>query len=565
MNGLNLYDVLGWVLGLIGLAGMLVGIYSRRIIVRSTPRCSECGYQLDERVYIDQSTCPECGTIPTTPYELYTLRRNKKLIVLGLGFVVGSFAIAQIPNIQRNGWASVLPFSIQVRLWDLDDPGIHARVFHAYTNSDLTDTQRRILRPKIVAELGDPANKANQIAILMEYFKPYNNSPSLINFDDIAEALQSASVDSIGYLVEYISNSHVPLEGEIVDIRRSFLDHEHDGIRRMCWNWLAKHPDGVQDENKFREAITNMDDIEFSMMFAGNFNDASDEAQEFVIRLYNDGSDLERNRTADIAGSLILREGRRRSLNPGLYRILLDNFSPDNPKLASYVYFSLESMPNELQPELEELFRETTDEEQLKQLLTSFRKMKEWAVALIPTIHLISNNPEIPFHLRYEAHRSSVSIADRYRSGGVPSPLPIYVDELGDVLNRYDMRSDTTKVRLMGVLGSMHTSHRLASLIVIMERDGVATADQLIRWIEDRPALELLLRVSFEDANSELHQSTELLDLFHNTLTWALDHMEPDPESVDALVRGLEMLEATAEPADPTASAPTSPAPDLAD
>ena len=561
MYGLNLFDVLGWGLTLIGLGVTLLGLFARRIVVRSEPRCTKCRYELDPLAFVEQTPCPECGTTPTSQSALYTLGRSKKLILLGVALTIGSFVLSEVPRVRSQGWSSLLPTSIQVRLWQHGDTRLRGRIFGAYKESKLSDTQLDMLRKQVVAELANPTNKPNLSYNVLAYERSYNNKPPLIELDDYAQAMRTAPDKTLQSLIHHLRESNTPPKGDILDVRRDLLDRESKTIQRLCWEWILKHPIDAEDERMIRAAFSSMDDSDFHSHLMYNTDLASPELQQILIRMYRDESVLRRDRVIEAIGYIAFRSNGRIKLDDDMYRITLENIHSKNPSIAHYAYGALDTVPESLLPELESLYLNTTDEKSLARLIHQFRRMEEWSPAFIPTMYKVAMNPEIPFYLRHDALRACEYIAERYRRGEVPSPLPLYVEELQVALEETKLNSEKDKLKLYAKLGSVYEPPRLASMIVLAEQDGIEHSDQFISWIENHPALELLIHVSFEASNPEPYHPETLHDRLHASMTWALDQSDLHQDITIALFRGLDLLESP--PASDSSS--TSNAPALAD
>jgi len=95
-----------------GLVLILLGLFRDR--QRHLRRCPKCWYHMHG---IEGRTCPECGHTARGEPALFRRRRSPRLIAVGLIVALLSPPLGLWPKIARDGWWTVTPTIVLIRLW----------------------------------------------------------------------------------------------------------------------------------------------------------------------------------------------------------------------------------------------------------------------------------------------------------------------------------------------------------------------------------------------------------------------------------------------------------------
>jgi hypothetical protein len=156
MAGWNWYLGVGWLVGSIGLALLLLFVFGRRVLVRRIPRCVACGYRLDGGPADGSARCPECGRPPRSPAEPYAMGRRRWSGLLGIVLIMGGLVLANIPLVRSQGWPATLPLGVQARLLPYsDDERLWTRVAEAADDDRLSKSAGDRLRVAVLARMVD--------------------------------------------------------------------------------------------------------------------------------------------------------------------------------------------------------------------------------------------------------------------------------------------------------------------------------------------------------------------------------------------------------------------------
>lgn len=108
--------ILSWILagafGAGGLVLIILGLFRDR--QRHLRRCPRCWYHMQG---IEGRTCPECGHTARTEPALFRRRRSRRLIAVGLFVALLSLPLGYWPKVARDGWWTVTPPIVLIRLW----------------------------------------------------------------------------------------------------------------------------------------------------------------------------------------------------------------------------------------------------------------------------------------------------------------------------------------------------------------------------------------------------------------------------------------------------------------
>ncbi|MBL8758964.1 MAG: hypothetical protein JNK35_11100 [Phycisphaerae bacterium] len=108
--------ILSWILagtfGAGGLVLIMLGLFRDR--QRHLRRCPKCWYHMHG---IEGRTCPECGHTARGEPALFRRRRSARLIAVGLIVALLSAPLGLWPKIARDGWWTVTPTIVLIRLW----------------------------------------------------------------------------------------------------------------------------------------------------------------------------------------------------------------------------------------------------------------------------------------------------------------------------------------------------------------------------------------------------------------------------------------------------------------
>lgn len=113
--------ILSWILagafGAGGLVLIVLGLFRDR--QRHLRRCPKCWYHMQG---VAGRTCPECGHTARSEPALFKRRRSGRLIAVGLVVALLSLPLGLWPKVARDGWWTVTPTIVLIRLWPDDIP-----------------------------------------------------------------------------------------------------------------------------------------------------------------------------------------------------------------------------------------------------------------------------------------------------------------------------------------------------------------------------------------------------------------------------------------------------------
>lgn len=537
MNALNLYDLASWTSGTLGIALLLMGLFARRIVVRKTPRCSRCGYELPSDQHHSVIRCSECGRIPKNGGELYTLRRGRMLIVLGMMMCIGAVLVSRVPQIRVQGWASVLPVSVQIRLWEVGDNRLRVRIKNLHNGNRLSSGQRELLKRKIRDVLADPQSSQQLLPDTLEYYTSFGKKRGILDEADLSQALRTGS-DGAVTLILIFHERYPPQTAELFEARRSLLKRVGFSGSDKTWEWIFREPDLEQDFPIIRDAIINSTDEEY-FLISGKIDKAIPQIFVRLVPLLEDASARTQLRVINALIAAVDNDQISDELDLVVFETLLSYINSSDELIRQRARQGIEGMPPVAFDLLDALYRRSVNNELTRDLLYRFRRMDSWASALIPAVYSIAEDTSRSIAVRLDAHDACVYVQRRSRSGEVPSPLPIYID----ALDQMDMRSDEGIMRLGRLFGGIEKPVLLAAVGSVLDRDGIDSAEAAGRWLVERPALETLIRVSALDLSpEEFGQDSGTVDMLQMFMQRASDSSIEDPAIADAIVRGLEIL-----------------------
>jgi len=546
MNALNLYDLAGWALAVGGIALVLMGLFSRRIVVRKTRRCGGCGYELPEDEEPTAIRCSECGRVPRSGIELYTLRRWRMFLGLGLLACLSAVLVSRVPQIRVQGWASALPVSVQIRLWEAGDKRLRDRIENLYRNSRLSTAQQDLLRRQIRDAISDPNQTPTLLAETTSYFNAFGNNPILLTERDLSTALQHGSANARSLLVTVRSWRSIPETPELLGTRRNLVDDPDRNLSRNVWEWIIKSPGDEADLDLITEGLLSAD-RERHLDVRHALEKADPKVVDHLVSLAPAADERARGRLAGIYAELVRRYERSEPLNPEVYRLVIEDIGSPNDQIRRGAWLSIEDFPQTTQADLEALYRAPHEDELTRSLLYGFRRMDEWAAALIPAVHSIAEDPTRSIEIRLDAHDACMYVRSRSRFGEVSSPMPIYID----ALNQMDLRSDEGIMRLGRQFTGIQNPALLAALAIVLDRGGIESAAAADAWLAHRPALETLIKISGDDLGPGYEGLMIPSDRLRAFMEQALETPPDDQEITEALGRGLEVLASDASATSP--------------
>jgi hypothetical protein len=135
-----LWPAIAITLGVIGLIILAFALFRDRS--RGRRRCPKCWYSMDGAPTL---TCPECGRVAKTEKKLFKTRRGRRGIAVALTFFIAAYGAWKWPEVQRNGWTSLIPTTVLV--WIAPTPD--------YDFSQAAGLARRVVQHPLTSAIQD--------------------------------------------------------------------------------------------------------------------------------------------------------------------------------------------------------------------------------------------------------------------------------------------------------------------------------------------------------------------------------------------------------------------------
>jgi len=491
MNGLSVYGLIGWVLAGVGVCFILVGVFARRIVIRSQPHCGGCGYPLsDVPMTNGVVVCPECGRTPKNATECYTMRQKHWPIIVGLVLFVGSLGVPQIPTMRSGGWTAALPISIQIPMWPTGDNRLRSRIHDSYLDGSLSPSQTRALHSELSEVLSDPETPPNLLSALIPYFRDGTKGKPIFNEDDLEAALLESSNLARRSILIFSRREGIPQSQGLRHARRMVaMDPEDPITQSKGIEWLLSAP---SDDSEDRDAIVTLITDE-SRYTTRNTQQAFGEADHYTLEITASLLDSDHAPTRSRAlrcFEYFLRRSRNELPDEIALRIAQGIDDPD-PSVRRIAIDMVDDLPESTVPFFDQRLRAIADPEVLDLLIHKIIRMDPDPAGLTPALAHISRNTELELPIRLQAADAYTHINRRARVEKTSENLwPAYevlVDSLID--------EDYELTFLLGQNLTRYTNNwTITALARQIISEGVAP-EELDQWFADHPGILTLLRI----------------------------------------------------------------------
>lgn len=489
MSSISLYGISGWIIAGIGVCLIIIGIFARRIVIRTSPQCAKCGYPLvDVPIQNGSVVCPECGRSPVGATETYTMRWRRLPIALGIVLFLGALILPMVPTMRTQGWTAALPMSVQIRMWATGDNRLRQRVITAFRNDKIMGSKRELLRSKLMAAFNDPNTPKPIIESAIEYLRYTFTKNELLDEQDLA-SIASDETSNVRWLyMRYTKQYTVPQTPEMQEIRRSLAwDTTNEPAQRSAIEWLLKSPsDDEEDLETIRRLIVETDKSKFWTV-RSKFDDATGVAVEIAISLLSDESTVIRSRALYCLQDIHHQKNNQLS-DEAVIRIL--GLIVD-PVLSRQAMMMVQNLPLSAEPMIDELLRTMRDPEGLDLLMHGVRRRNPDPVGLTPALAAISRDEGHSLRTRLDAAEAYRIIRRRARVDDEPEEMWAVFDALVLALAQADFKASFAYGEKIPSYLNPWAAGAIARLML---GEGVEI-NEMGNWFTDRPGVVALLGV----------------------------------------------------------------------